>query len=143
MYILQAYGQLIKTIFICNYLLNLTLRQKINAQLNKGEQLHNLRLYLWFGGDGIIRKKQEKEQQVTARSLNLITNIVLVWNTIYIQQIIKQLRDEGSHIDEDDLRRISPAPFEHINRLGKYDFKDEIRLENNGFRALRIPGEEN
>ncbi len=89
-----------------------------------------------------IRKKQEKEQQVTARSLNLITNIVLVWNTIYIQ-IIKQLRDEGYHIDEDDLRRISPAPFEHINRLGKYDFKDEIRLENNGFRALRIPGEEN
>jgi len=91
MYVLQAYGQLIKTIFICRYLLELPLHHKINAQLNKGEQLHNLRTYLWFGGDGIIRKKQEKEQQVTARYLNLITNIVMVWNTVYIQQILKQL----------------------------------------------------
>lgn len=91
MYVLQAYGQLIKTIFICRYLLELPLHHKINAQLNKGEQLHNLRTYLWFGGDGIIRKKQEKEQQVTARCLNLITNIVMVWNTVYIQQILKQL----------------------------------------------------
>jgi TnpA family transposase len=46
MYVLQAYGLLIKTIFICRYLLELPLRRKINTQLIKGGQLHNLRLYL-------------------------------------------------------------------------------------------------
>jgi TnpA family transposase len=85
MYVLQSYGQLVKTTFIGSYLLQLPLRHRINTQLNKGEQLHNLRVYLWFGGDGAIRKKQEKEQQVTATCLNLLTNIVMVWNTIYIQ----------------------------------------------------------
>lgn len=45
MYVLQAYGQLNKAIFICKYLLELPLRHKINAQLNKGGQLHNLRIY--------------------------------------------------------------------------------------------------
>ena len=73
--------------FICKYLFRQPLRKKINAQLNNGEQLHGLRVYLWFGGDGVIRKRQEQEQQVTARSLNLLTNIVIVWNTVYIQEV--------------------------------------------------------
>ena len=114
-------------------------RRKINTQLIKGEQLHNLRLYLWFGSDGIIRKKQEEQQQKVARSLNLITNIVLVWNTVYQQEIIKQLRQEGSVIDEKDFEFISAAPFEHINRLGKYSFTANPVLEDNGLRPLRKP----
>ena len=77
MYVLQAYGQLDKTIFICNYLLIPPLRKRVNRQLNKGEQIHNLRLFLRFGGDGFIRKQQETEQQVSARSLTLLTNIVM------------------------------------------------------------------
>lgn len=138
MYVLQSYGQLCKTVFIFKYLLQLPLRHRINTQLNKGEQLHNLRAYLWFGGDGIIRKKQEYEQQITARMLNLLSNIVMVWNTIYLQEILKKLQNEGLNIHEGDFTHISPAPFEHINRLGKYLFNDEIKLEENGLRALRI-----
>ena len=92
-----------------------------------------------FGSDGFIRKQQESEQQITAYSLTLLTNIVMTWNTIYIQEILKELKEEGSEINEEDLDHISPASFEHINRLGKYNFKDEIKLEENGLRALRKP----
>jgi hypothetical protein len=42
---------------------------KINAPLNEGEQLHNLRSYLLLREEGIIHEKQEIEQQVTARGL--------------------------------------------------------------------------
>ena len=56
MYVLLNYGQLEKTIFICNYLLIPPLRKKVSRQLNKGEQMHNLKLFLRFGGDGFIRK---------------------------------------------------------------------------------------
>ncbi len=139
MYVLQAYGQLIKTNFILKYLLSMPLRRKINTQLIKGEQLHNLRLYLWFGGDGVVRRKQEEQQQKVVRSLNLITNIVLVWNTVYIQEVIKQLHHEGYIIDENDFEFISPAPFAHINRLGKYSFNADPDLGGNGLRPLRKP----
>ena len=76
--------------------------------------------------------------------MSVLTNIVLVWNTIYIQEIIKELKNEGYEtggepLNEEDFEHISPAPFEHINRLGKYNFKDEIKLEDNGLRALRKP----
>jgi len=139
MYVLQAYGQMVKTIFILKYLLSMPLRRKINTQLIKGEQLHNLRLYLWFGSDGIIRRKQEEQQQKVVRGLNLITNIVLVWNTVYQQEIIKQLHQEGYVVDENDFEFISPAPFEHINRLGKYSFTTKPILGDNGLRPLRKP----
>ena len=86
----------------------------------------------------------QEEQQVTVQSMSVLTNIVLVWNTIYIQEIIKELKNEGYKINEEDFEHISPAPFEHINRLGKYNFKaaaaaDEIKLEENGLKALRKP----
>ena len=139
MYVLLNYGQLEKTIFIGNYLLRPPLRKKVSRQLNKGEQLHNLKLFLRFGSDGFIRKQQEEQQQITAYNLTLLTNIVLVWNTVYIQEILKELKSEGYQINEEDLEHISPAPFEHINRLGKYNFKDEIKLGENGLRALRKP----
>ncbi|WP_439558148.1 hypothetical protein [Dyadobacter sp.] len=51
----------------------------------------------------------------------------------------KQLQKEGYQVDEKDLEHISPAPFEHMNRLEKYDFNDEISLQENGLRALRQP----
>jgi TnpA family transposase len=106
-----------------------TLRHEINGQLNKGEQLHNLRSYLWFGGDGIIRKKQEKEQQVAARCLNLITNIVMVWNTVYIQQILKQLEKEGFGVSDEDLRRISQAPLNTSTAGGNMTLKPRLMLK--------------
>ena len=44
---------------------------------------------------------------------------------------------EGLSINADDFEHISPAPFEHINRLGKYSFKTEFEKGNNGLRPLR------
>ena len=55
------------------------------------------------------------------------------------ERLVKELKEEGYEVSEEDLDHISPAAFEHINRLGKYNFKDEIKLEDNGLRALRKP----
>ena len=73
-----------------------------------------------------------------------MTNMILVWNTVYQQEIIKQLHQEGLVVDENDhpatrFESISPAPFEHINRLGKYSFNTNPDLGSNGLRPLRKP----
>ena len=140
-YGLQEYGRLVKTIFILRYLLHQPLRRKINTQLNKGEQLHALRSWLWFGGDGVLRRKQEEAQQEVVGCLNLLTNAVVVWNTVYMQEVIAQLRAEGYPVQDEDLAHLSPARFEHINRLGKYTFAEQETLLRNGLRPLRQPGQ--
>ena len=47
-------------------------------KLNKGELLHVLRSWLWFGGDSVLRQKQEEAQQEVVRCLDVVTNVVVV-----------------------------------------------------------------
>ena len=136
---LQQYRRLIKTNFILRYLLSQPLRRKIHVQLNKGERLHALRVFLWFGGDGMIRRKQEETQQEVVRALNLVTNLVILWNTVYLQEVIETLHAEGVEVREEDSVHLSPARFEYLNRLGKYLFLRTVEVQPNGFRPLRAP----
>ncbi len=138
-YELQQYGRLIKTNFILRYLLSQPLRRKIHVQLNKGKRLHALRVFLWFGGDGMIRRKQEEAQQEVVGALNLVTNLVVLWNTVYLQQVIETLRAEGVEVGDEDLAHLSPARYEHLNRLGKYNFPRNVEVQPNGYRPLRTP----
>jgi hypothetical protein len=117
------------------------LRRKIHTQLNKGERLHALRVFLWFGGDGLIRRKQEEAQQEVVGALNLVTNLVVLWNTVYLQQVVQTLRAEGVEVRDEDLARLSPTRYEHINRLGKYTFPRQVEVEPNGLRSLRKPAQ--
>lgn len=138
---MQQYGRLIKTNFILRYLLSQPLRRKIHVQLNKGERLHALRVFLWFGGDGLIRRKQEEAQQEVVGALNLVTSLAVLWNTVYLQQVVQTLRAEGIEVRDEDLARLSPARYEHINRLGKYTFPRQVEVQPNGLRRLRQPSE--
>ncbi|GAA4020241.1 hypothetical protein GCM10022408_37710 [Hymenobacter fastidiosus] len=71
--------------------------------------------------------------------LNLLTNAVVVWNTVYMQEVVTQLRAEGYPVQDEDLVHLSPARYEHINRLGKYTFAEQEALLGKGLRPLRQP----
>ena len=134
---LQEYGRLVKTLFILRYLESQDYRRRINAQLNKGESLHALRDFLFVADKGVIRRKQEEAQTNQAMCLNLITNAVVVWNTVYMQAVLDRLGREGLPVEEDDLAHLSPARFEHVNPYGKYFFPMEQAAQRHGLRPLR------
>ncbi len=139
---LQEYGRLVKTIFILRYLESEQLRRRIQAQLNKGEALHGLREFLLFANKGTLRKKQEEELMNQASCLNLVTNAVVTWNTVYMAAVIDRLRAEGKTVNEEDIARLSPARYEHINPYGKYRFEVEEGLSRSHLRPLRQPTEQ-
>ena len=133
------YGRMIKTIFILRYLMNQPYRRKINSQLNKGERLHDLRRFLFFAHQGAIRQRQEEELTNQASCLNLITNAVVTWNTLYMEAAINQLRSEGDQISDEDINRLSPTRYEHINPYGIYPFDIEKESKRVNLRPLRKP----
>jgi TnpA family transposase len=135
--VLQEYGRLIKTIFILRYLESEPYRRTINRQLNKGEALHALRRFLFFANEGVIRRRQEEAQTNQAQCLNLLTNAVVVWNTLYMERVLDALTQEGCPIDEADLALLSPARSVHLNPYGKFYFDVERELSRKGFRPLR------
>jgi len=139
---MQEYGRLIKTNFILRYLCNPEFQRQIHRQLNKGEALHSLRRYLMVAQEAQIRKRYPDDQLNQAHCLNLVTNTVVVWNTVYMWEAIEQLKREGRQIDEEDVRHLSPARYEHINVYGRYFFPIGEEMNRKGLRPLRKPGDE-
>ena len=75
------------------------------------------------GGDGVIRRKQKEDQQEMVGSLNLLNNMVVLYETVYQQKTTERLRKQGKNPDGEDILYLSPARFEHINRLGRNSFQ--------------------
>jgi len=88
-----------------------------------GQALHKLGpQWLLFADEGQLKKSQLQEQANQDSALTLVTNAIIVWNTVYMQAVIDQLKQEGYVINESDLQHISPCRFEHLNKHGKLAF---------------------
>jgi hypothetical protein len=66
---------------------------------------------------------------------------VVTWNTVYMAAVIDQLRAGGRRVNEEDIARLSPARYEHINPDGKYRFEIGEGLSRSHLRPLRQPSE--
>lgn len=75
--------------------------------------------------------------------LNLLTNAVILWNSVYMDKVLKQLESEGYEVNYQDLLHIWPTRCKHINVHGKYEFNFEVARQRTGLRELRQPGELN
>jgi len=49
-------------------------------------------------------------------------NCVVLWNTVYIDAALNQLRAQGYPVRDEDVARLSPFMRKHINVHGKYSF---------------------
>ncbi len=45
--------------------------------------------------------------------------MIVLWNTLYINAALEQLVREGRDVTSEDVARLSPLVFEHINLLGR------------------------
>jgi len=119
-------GRIIKTQYILRYLTDQELRQTVQRQLNKGEYRHRLPRRLFFADQGEFTTGDYEEIMNKASCLSLVSNAVLYWNTIKIQEIVDDLRRQGEEIQDETLSHISLLPFKHIIPNGTYfidDFK--------------------
>jgi hypothetical protein len=69
----------------------------------------------------------------------LAVNIIVLWNTIYMDAALRQLPKEGIEVREEDVARLSPLGHEHINMLGCYAFSLPDRIARGELRPLRNP----
>ena len=57
-----------------------------------------------------------------ASCLSLLSNAVLVWNTVRMGEIVTRLRAAGEAVSDEDLARISPLAYAHVIPNGTYVF---------------------
>jgi TnpA family transposase len=137
---LQEYGRLIKTIHLLRWYADETNRRRLKRQLNKGEALHSLRSQLFYANQGELKTQQDDQLLNQVGCLNLVTNAIIVWNTVYIDQAVRQFRQESYSIDDEDLKYIWPTRHAHINVYGQYHFDRQRFGKSQPLRTLRNPG---
>lgn len=124
---LTALGRAIKTIYILRYIHDEPLRSRVQLQLNRGESRHDLvARCLFFANRGEFRTGDLEEIMNKASCLSLLSNAVLVWNTIHMGQIVDRLRAAGEEVLDAHLAHISPLAFGHIIPNGTYWFDRDL-----------------
>jgi TnpA family transposase len=132
-------GRLDRSAFLAMYFNDAIFRRKVNRQLNRQESRHQLARRIYHGQKGELRKKYREGQEDQLGALGLVLNVVVLWNTVYIQKIVEELRAEGHHIRDEDIARISPLDFAHINFHGRYTFALPAEVTAGGLRPTPRP----
>jgi TnpA family transposase len=137
---LAEFGRIEKTLHTLNYIDDEKRRRATLLQLNRGEGRHSLARDVFHGKRGELRQRYQEGQEDQLSALGLVVNIIVLWNTIYIDAALAQLRKEGYPVQEEDVARLSPFIHErHINLLGRYSFAVPEAVARGELRPLRNP----
>ena len=132
-------GRLIKTLYLLRFIDDEAYRRRILVQLNRGEGRHQLARIVFHGKRGELRQRYREGQEDQLGALGLVVNVVVLWNTIYMDAVLNQLRTEGFDARDEDVARLSPLGFDHINMLGRYAFILPEQVARGELRPLRDP----
>lgn len=132
-------GRIDKTIHALTYIDDENKRRRTLTQLNRGEDRHKLARAVFHGKRGELRQRYREGQEDQLGALGLVVNIIILWNTLYINAALEQLASDGYPIQPEDVARLSPLVFEHINLLGRYAFSVPDSVVRGQLRPLRNP----
>ncbi|AOF17225.1 hypothetical protein BB936_22355 (plasmid) [Yersinia enterocolitica] len=83
-----------------------------------------------------MRQAYREGQEDQLGSLGLVLNIIVLWNTIYMDAAIQQLRREGYPVQDEDVEKLSPLQCGHINMQGRYSFTVPESVSKGELRAF-------
>jgi TnpA family transposase len=134
---LREIGRIERTLFMLDWLELPELRRQATVELNKGEARNALARAVCFHRLGRLRDRAADAQQYRASGLALVTAAIALWNTVYLDRALNDLRCGGEIIPEALLAHLAPIGWQHINLTGDYLWDADIGLAPDGFRALR------
>ena len=137
---IAEFGRIDTTLHTLTYIDDEAKRRATLTQLNRGEGRYSVARAGFHGKRGELRQNYRKGQEDQLGALGLVLNMVVLWNTIYIEAALNQLRTEGYRVKDEDVYRFSPLQHENINMLGRYSFSSMPDAVAKGeLRPLRNP----
>jgi TnpA family transposase len=118
--VIAELGRIAKTLYLLAYIDDETYRRRILIQLNRGEGRHSLARTVFHGQRGEVRQRYREGQEDQLGALGLIVNVLVLWNTRYINAALSHLRLTNVTVVPEDVARLSPLGYKHVNVLGQY-----------------------
>jgi TnpA family transposase len=113
-------GQVVRTIFLLQYISDQGLRQQITACTNIVEGFNQFLSWLFFGKDGVITENDPEEQEKRLKYLDVVACAVTFQNAVDISWATQTLSAEGYKVDQEALKFLSPYIVRHLKRFGDY-----------------------
>jgi len=136
---IAEFGRIDKTLHTLTYIDDETKRRDMLIQLNRGEGRHSVAQAVFHGKRGELRQPYREGQEDQLGALGLVLNMSVLWNTLYMQAALNQLRANGEPVNDAGVARLSPLLHEHINMLGRYSFSMPEAVAKGELRPLRDP----
>jgi TnpA family transposase len=97
-----------------------TYGRRILLRLKRGEGRHRLVRATFHGQRGELRQRYREGQEDQLSGLGLVVNVIDLRNTLYMEAALQHLRGEGAEANTEDVFRLSPLGYKHINFLEFY-----------------------
>ena len=117
----HALGCVVRTIFLLRLISDATLREVIHRTTNKVEQYNALEDWVRFARGGTMYEQVYLEQEKQLKYTSLLTNCVILDNTIELSAALNALVQEGWQLTSEDLATLSPYQTRLIKRFGNYE----------------------
>ena len=139
---IAEFGRISKTQHTLIYIDDEAKRRSTLIQLNRGESRHSVARAVFHGKRGELRQHYREGQEDQLGVLGLVLNMIVLWNTIYMEAALNQLRMEGYVVRDEDVARLSPLMHPHINMMGRYSFFVPEAVAKGELRPLRGPADD-
>jgi TnpA family transposase len=123
---LWEYDNIIRSIYLLNYIDLLSLRQNVQQALNRGESYHQLRRAVSYANFGKLRFRTEYDQQLWSECSRLLTNCIIFYNATILSNLLLLQEASGNSPQINLLKRVSPVAWQHINFYGRYEFTKSL-----------------
>jgi TnpA family transposase len=112
---LAHFGRIFKTLHVLSYVDKESYRRGIKRMRNLQEERHGLAKHVFHGRRGELHEAYHAGMEDQLGALGLVTNCLTLWNTVYLDMILDQLRASGHPVRDEDVARLSPYWYRHIN----------------------------
>jgi TnpA family transposase len=122
---LWEYDNIIRSLYLLDYIDSLALRQNVQRALNRGESYHKLRRAVSYANFGKLRFKTEEEQQLWGECARLVANAIIYYNASILSNLLAYYQSVGDIDGIARLRRISPVAWPNVNLHGRFQFNGQ------------------
>jgi TnpA family transposase len=127
---LWEYDNIIRSLYLLDFIDSQPLRQNVQQALNRGESYHQLKRAISFANFGKLRFKSEYEQNIWNECSRLLTNCILYYNLTLLSELVKEKEKSKRFAEIEIIKQISPGSWQHINFMGRYEFKQPLKEIN-------------
>ena len=125
---LDELGRVGRTIFLCKYLADETVRHEVHEGRQVIEHWNSGIDFIFYGKNSELTGEDREDQEISMLAMHLLQSSLVLVNTLIIQQILSEPQWAG-RLTNRDKKAITALIWAHINPYGTFHIDMNTRLD--------------